>query len=148
LVAIVLGVTDAGSGAYDLDIPRYGTPLIADAVFMSDGALADVGDDFHVRMGMKAEARPRSDLVIVPDHESAEWAVRPITVGRNDEVVTRLQPAVIALIERFLGSKLQHDRSSSAVSFRGRLWRLSDRPISQQIMNGSFYLVNGRPRGL
>jgi hypothetical protein len=29
-------------------------------------------------------------------------------------VVTRLQPAEIAVIERFLGSKLQHNRSPTA----------------------------------
>jgi hypothetical protein len=31
-------------------------------------------------------------------------------------VVARLQPSAIAVIERFLGSKLQHNRSSTADS--------------------------------
>jgi hypothetical protein len=55
-----------------------------------------------------AEAGPWRDLVVVPDHESAEGTIRFIAVSRNDEVMARLQPAEITMIERFFGSKLQH----------------------------------------
>ena len=115
-VAIVLGMSDARSGTYDLDVAGYSPTDVAYAIFVRDGALADIGDDLHVRMGVTAEAGAGRDLVVVPDHEGAECTVRGISVGRNDEVVARLQPSAIAVIERFLGSKLQHNRSSTADS--------------------------------
>jgi len=119
-VAIVLGMTDPGSSTHDLDVAGHGPPDIAGAIFVCHRALADIGDDFHVGMGVTAKAGAGSDLVVVPDHEGAEGAIRGIAVGRNDEVMARLQPAAIAVIERFLGSKLQHDRSSTADSMAVR----------------------------
>jgi hypothetical protein len=107
-------MTDAGSRTDDLNVAGYGPTDIADAIFVRDGALANVSDDFHVRMRVTAEAGAGRDFVVVPDHESSERAIHAIAAGRNDEVVARLQPAVIAVIERFLGSKLQHDLSSTA----------------------------------
>jgi len=114
LVAIVLGMTDSGSGAHDLDVASNSPTDIAGAIFVRHRASADIGDDFHVSMGVTAEARAGRDLVVVPDHEGAKCTIRPITVGRDDEVVARFQPSEIAVIERFFGSKLQHDHSSTA----------------------------------
>jgi hypothetical protein len=34
-----------------------------------DGALADIGNDFHIRVGMTAEPGAGRDLVVVPDKE-------------------------------------------------------------------------------
>ena len=98
-VAIVLGMSDARSGTYDLDIAGYDPTDVAYAIFVRDGALADVSDDFHVDMGVTAKAGAGRDLVVVPDHEGAECTVRGISVGRNDEVVARLQPSAIAVID-------------------------------------------------
>src|ERR1700722_8052585 len=75
LIAIVLGMPDPGSGTYDLDVARYGAANIADAILMGDRALADIGDDFHVCMGVQSEAGPGRDLVVVPNHERAK---RPV----------------------------------------------------------------------
>ena len=112
-VAIVFGMTDSRSSAHDLDVAGHGPADIAGAVFVRHGAVAHIGDDFHVGMGVTAEAGAGRDLVVVPDHEGAEGAIRGIAFGRNDEVMARLQPAEIAVIERFLGSKLQHDHYST-----------------------------------
>src|SRR5882724_610797 len=120
-VAVVLGMTDSGSCAHDLDVTSHGPTDIAGTVFMRDGALADMGYDFHVRMRVATKTGAGRDLVIVPDHECAEGAIRRIAVGRNDEVVARLQPAAIAVIERLFGSKLQHDHSSISDSMGARL---------------------------
>jgi hypothetical protein len=59
-------------------------------------------------MTVPAEAAARRDLVVVPDHEGTEWTIRRIAVPRHNKVVTRLQPAMIALIKRLFGSNLQH----------------------------------------
>src|SRR5262249_393536 len=111
LLAVMLGMTDAGPGAHDLDVAGDGPADVAGTVLVRDGALADISHDLHVRVRVAAKSGAGRDLVVIPDHESAEWAILGIAVGRNDEVVTRLQPATIAVIERFLGSKLQHDHS-------------------------------------
>jgi hypothetical protein len=70
--------------------------------FVRHGALANVGDDFHVGMGVTTEAGSGRDLIVVPDHQGAEGRIRPIAVVRHDEMMARFQPAAIALIERFL----------------------------------------------
>jgi len=111
-VAIVFGMTDSGAGAHDLDIASNGPTDVAGAIFMRDRALPDIGDDFHVRVTVAAETGAGRYLVVIPDHEGPKGAIRGITVGRNYEMVARLQPAAITVIERFFGSKLQHDHSS------------------------------------
>ena len=72
---------------------RHGPADIAGAVFVRHRALADIGDDFHIGMGVMAKAGAGRDLIVVPDHQGAEGAIRLITVGRDDEVVARFQPA-------------------------------------------------------
>ena len=74
-------MTDAGPGTHDLDVAGHGATDIADAVFMRDGALADIGDDFHVGVRVTAEPGAGRDLVVIPDHEGAEGPVRRIAVG-------------------------------------------------------------------
>ena len=73
-------MTDTGSGAHDLDVAGYGTTDVAGAIFVRDGALADIGNDFHIRVGVTAEAAPGSDLVVVPDHKGTERTICGIAV--------------------------------------------------------------------
>ncbi len=120
-VAIMFGMADTRSGAHDLDIASNSSTDVAGTVFVRDRALADIGYDFHVRMRVATKAGARSDLVVIPDHEGAEGTIRRIAFSRNDEVVARLQPAAIAVIECFLGSKLQHDHSSISDSMGAHL---------------------------
>ena len=61
---------------------------------------------------MTAKAGPGCDLSSFQTNESAERTVRRVAVSRNDEMVACLQPSVIAMVERVLGSKLQHDHPS------------------------------------
>ena len=56
--------------------------------------------------GSDGRSQSLGDLVVVPDDESSEWTIRGITVDRNDEVMARLQPTAIAMIEGFFRSKL------------------------------------------
>src|SRR5260370_17591554 len=104
----MLGMTDTGTGTHGLDVAGHGPTDIAGTVFMRDGALADIGYDFHVRMRVATKTGAGRDLVVVPDHECTEGAIRRIAVSRNDEVVARLQPAATPLIAPLLGSTLQH----------------------------------------
>jgi hypothetical protein len=71
-------------------------------------------------VGVAAEAGAGRDLVVIPDHEGPKGAIRAIAVSRNHEMVARLQPATIAVIERFFGSELQHAHSSIADAMDAR----------------------------
>src|SRR5579863_3105631 len=107
-------MADARSRAHHLDVPRENASDVAGAVFMGDDALAHISDDFDVCVRMAAEAGFGRDLVIVPDDESAERAIRGVATRGHDEVVARLEPAVIAAIQSFLGPELQHLHPSKA----------------------------------
>jgi hypothetical protein len=94
---IALQMADPGAGAHHLDVALYCPTDVAGAIFVCNDALADIGDDFprlresDGRNPCRARSRRRS---------------RARGRGRNDEVVARLQPAAIAVVERFFGSKL------------------------------------------
>ena len=72
---------------------------IAGTVFMGDHALANISDNLDVRVRVAAETGIGRDFVIVPDDESAERAIRGVALRGHDEVVARLEPAVIAAIQ-------------------------------------------------
>src|ERR1700751_2695947 len=60
----MLTMTDAGSGTHDLNVAGYGPNDIAKAIFARDGALADMGNDFHLQVRVTAEARAGLDFVV------------------------------------------------------------------------------------
>jgi hypothetical protein len=68
--AIVLRMADSGSCAHHLDVARPCPADVARAIFVRDDALANIGDDFHIRMTVPAEAGAWRDLIVVPDHET------------------------------------------------------------------------------
>ena len=49
------------------DIARLGATLVAEAVLVADRPGADIGDDFHVSMGVRGKAGMRGDAIVVPD---------------------------------------------------------------------------------
>jgi len=120
ILGIALGMADPRSRAHHLDISREDVSDVAGAVFMGDHALANISDNLNVRVSVVAETGVGRDLVIVPDDQSAERAIRGVAPRRHDEVVARLEPAVIAAIQSFLGPELQHFHPStvSAIDVR------------------------------
>src|SRR5258708_9260292 len=92
---IVFGVPDARSGSHHLHVACLGTALVAEAVLVRDGALADVGDDFHVGVGMRRKSRVGGDLVIVPYPQSAPAQSGRVPEFAEGKVVLGLQPAMI-----------------------------------------------------
>src|SRR4029077_12903811 len=105
---IVFGVTYAGASAHHLHIARFGTALVAKTVLMGDRAFADIGDDFHVGMGMGGKAGVRRDLVVVPHAQRAVAHIGGIIVTGEREVVSGLQPAVIGAAEFVERSEIDH----------------------------------------
>src|SRR5690606_27538676 len=105
---IVFAMDDPRPGAHHLDVPGLGPALVALAVPMGDRALAHVGDDLHVGMWMRREARARLDRVIVPDAQGAPVHASGVVVVGEGEVMLRVEPAMVGATEAFEGSAFDH----------------------------------------
>ena len=79
--------------------PASVRPLLPSAVLMRDRAFADIGDDFHVGVGMGGKAGVRRDLVVVPHPQGAVAHIVGVVVAAEREVMLCLQPAVIGAAE-------------------------------------------------
>src|SRR5579871_4392633 len=92
---IIFGMADAAARAHHLHVTGFGAAMIAHAVAMSDGALTDISDDFHVGMGMGRKSRVRLDLVVIPDPERAPaHAGRVIIIGEG-KMMLGVEPAMV-----------------------------------------------------
>ncbi|MGY4598747.1 hypothetical protein ACVWXL_006493 [Bradyrhizobium sp. GM22.5] len=109
---IVLGVADAAAGAHHLHVARFGAAFVAEAVLMGDRALAHIGDDFHVGVGMGGKAGVRRDLVVVPDPQGAVTHVVGVVMACEGEMMLGIEPAVIGAAELCEGSEFDHLRNS------------------------------------
>ena len=124
ILGIALGMAYSRSCAHHLDISRVDVSDVAGAVFMGDHALANISDNLNVRVSVVAETGVGRDLVIVPDDESAERAIRGVAPRRHDEVVARLEPAVIAAIQGFLDLSCNIFIPRARLAFvSGMIWR-------------------------
>ena len=90
-------MSNAGTSGHDLYFPISGDTFISKAVFMSDGTLADIGDDFHITVGVHGEAGSGLNAVIIPDNEW--WISRFIrmVIFSKIEMVMGIQPAVVVV---------------------------------------------------
>ena len=75
---------------------------------MRNRAFADVGDDFHVGVGMRGKAGVRCDLVVVPHPQGAVAHIAGVVVTAEREVVLCFQPAVVGGAELVEGSEFDH----------------------------------------
>ena len=57
---------DSSSGAHHLNVACGSAAFIAQAVLVADRAGPDIGDDFHILVGVGGEAGVRSNFIIVP----------------------------------------------------------------------------------
>jgi hypothetical protein len=62
---------------------------------MRDSALADLGYNFHVIVGMRSEARTCSNFIVIPDANIPPAHACRIMVTGKTEVMVGIQPAVI-----------------------------------------------------
>src|SRR5262249_52340923 len=96
---VVFGVPDTGTGAHHLDVTGLGSALVAETVLVRHRALADVGDDLHVRVRVGRKAGIGGDLVIVPYPQRAPAHARGVGVLAEGKMVLGLQPAVVRACE-------------------------------------------------
>ena len=97
-----------GAGAHHLHVAGRRAALIAHRILMADRAGADVGDDLHVRMGVRRKAGAGGDLVVVPHPDRAPAHPDGIMIAGEGEMVAGLQPAMVGMAERVEGSNVDH----------------------------------------
>jgi hypothetical protein len=110
-------VPNARSGTHHLHIAGLGSALVAEAVFVSDGAFADVGDDLHVGVRMGWEAGVGGNLVVVPHPKGAPAHSGRVHVFSEGKVVPGFQPAMICGGELVEWSAFDHRVSPGMTCF-------------------------------
>lgn len=87
-------VGDAGAGAHELDLSWDQGAGVAERVLVGEASGEDVGEDFHVPVGVGGEAAAWGDMVVIDDAERAEAHVGRVVVIGEGEGVTAFEPAV------------------------------------------------------
>jgi hypothetical protein len=91
-----------------LYVARLGTPLVAEAVLVRNGTFADIGDDFHVGVGMRRKAGIGCDFIIVPYPQRAPAHAGRVRELAEGKVVLGLEPAMVAAGELVEWSAFDH----------------------------------------
>ncbi|GLQ46497.1 hypothetical protein GCM10007862_15480 [Dyella lipolytica] len=89
----------ACAGTHRLDIARMDLPFRSQTVPVSEHALSDVRNDFHVFVPMERESAANGYLVIVPHDQIPNGFVLRISAIENREVVLRAQPAEVGMAQ-------------------------------------------------
>jgi hypothetical protein len=93
LVAVVLGVADAGPRGGELDFAAAQVLEVAHAVLVLELAVDDVRPDEELGVRVRAEAGAALDAVFVYDAQGAEVFVFGVVVGGEGEGVEGVEPA-------------------------------------------------------
>ena len=102
---------DPGARAHHLDIAGGGPALIAERILVSDRAGPDIGQDFHVAVRVRREARPGGDPVVVPDPDPAPAHPGGVMIAGEGKMVAGVEPAVVGVAERCEGADVDHGRN-------------------------------------
>ncbi len=94
-VRVELAMGDAGAGAHELDLAWEQGSAIAHAVLVGHGAGEDIAEDFHVPVGVGAEAHACGDMVFIDDPQGAEVHMSGVVIVRKGEAVLGFEPAVV-----------------------------------------------------
>ena len=76
---------------------------------MRDGASAHIRHDLHVAVRVRRESLLGGDLIVVPHADAAPAHASRITVAREGEMMTGVEPAVVGVAERIEFSDVDHD---------------------------------------
>ncbi len=92
---IELAVTDPPPRAHALERVGPDHAAVAEGVLVLEGAVEDVGDDFHVPVRVHGEPLPGADEVLVDDAQRPEAHVPRVVVVGEREAVLGVEPAVV-----------------------------------------------------
>src|ERR1051325_1437535 len=126
--AVVFGVADTGAGRHDLHVAGFGAALVAEAVLVADGAVADIGDDLHVRVRVRREPGAGRGLVVVPDAQRAPAHALGVMVTREGEMMPGVEPVEALAAEAGKGTAFDH-----VLSITFALWPAGRRPTRRRL---------------
>src|SRR4051812_14885769 len=109
-------MSDAAAGAHPLDFAGTDGATAAAGILVGNGAVQDVGDDFHVAMGMRRETGAALDPVFVDDPQGPEAFIGRVVIIAEGEGVAGLQPVYVGLAAVFGTPDGDHFRFLSMVS--------------------------------
>jgi hypothetical protein len=88
-------VTDAGSGAHNLDVSSVCFSEVPLIVTVRHRAFTNVADDLDIFVLMEAKSLAGSDLVVIENDEIPDRLVSRIAVRSDREVMLCFEPACI-----------------------------------------------------
>jgi hypothetical protein len=101
-------MADAGAGAHHLHVARLGAARVAEAVLMGHRPLGHIGDDFHVRMGVRRKPGVRSNRIVVPHPNSPPIHPLRVPVIGKREMMPGVEPAMVRSPQVLKGSAFDH----------------------------------------
>jgi len=103
-------MSDASAGAHDLNVSRFDSAFVAEAISVSDCTFTDIGDDLDIGMHLQRKARVWRDLFVVPNTHAAPAASRWIISGAGGKVTPGFEPAEVLAWELVEGPAFDHRR--------------------------------------
>src|SRR5208283_1728218 len=94
---VELTVRNAGARAHVLHVPGTNHRTVAHAVFMHEGPVQNVGDDFHIAVRVRGETAATGDAVIVHDAQGAKVGVARVVILGERKGKASVEPAVVGL---------------------------------------------------
>src|SRR5207237_4329430 len=112
LRVIVFAVLNAAPRPHELDFTGPNHAAAARAVFVLEGSLENVRQDFHVPMAVRAEALSGLDPVVVQHAQRAKAHVTGVVIVAERERVPAVEPAPLSLSSLCRASNVKHCHSS------------------------------------
>src|ERR1700722_7564206 len=105
---VELAMHNARAGGHALDLIRSERLLMAHAVLMRQRTLGDVGEDFHIAMGVHAEALAGSHAVFIDHTQAAETHELGVVIAGERKRMITIEPAMIGVASFFTFANLYH----------------------------------------
>src|SRR6188474_485994 len=105
---IVFAVCDAGARGDALHVTGAHNSLGTHAVLMLQGAADNVTDNFEVAMGVRAEAFPALDSVLVNHPQTAKSHMPRVVIIRKGKRMVTIQPPVVRMSPLFGSPNIDH----------------------------------------
>src|ERR1041384_7840013 len=94
---VLFAVSHTRPGGHSLHVSGTNNRTVAHAVFMSECAFEDVGNDLHVAMTMHRKTAPRRNKILIDHAQAAKAHVPRIVILIKGERVIRIQPPMIEM---------------------------------------------------
>jgi hypothetical protein len=113
-------VANSSAGGHSLHVASPQHVARAETVAMLQLAIENVGDDFHVAVAVRAEARVGRDAIVVDDPQRAKAHLLRVVMISEGERVPAVQPVDLRAASLRGRSKSHHRSCSSHFSERHR----------------------------